>query len=405
MKRAIFFVAFWAFVGSSVFGAGLFKMDFGTLQNDEFGLWDAEEFPGELEGWDEFPTFNLDDCDDCEMVDVGGMDAWEWSITDWGGSGDDDVKLTIFDQEELADDIGSFANGMIHNNPVPQYVDVVYDGIEVPMQVKDDYLYRDPDTAGTEMLFRFANLDPGDYNVTLFTGRPSDANGQYAKLWVEKDPLGKGEPDEENTGNFTGFDPEEGIEEPEGIPVTIPVSIAADEFLWYAHMEDNSGGISGIIIRSLGSPPATGDINGNGSLDTEDIDLLTAEVLANTNTAAMDLNGDGAVNQADRSVWVTELRNTWFGDSNLDGEFNSSDFVAVFTSGKFEQDLDASWAEGDWNGDNRFNSADFVAAFTDGGFELGPRPQAANVPEPTTYVFFVVGLIALMLRGCRSARR
>ena len=393
--RCFFLIVFASFVfASSATAAGLFKMDFGTLQNDEFGLWDAEEFPGELEDWDEFATFNLDDCGDCEIVDVGGQDGWEWSITDWtDGGGDDDVKLTIFDQETLADDTGSFANGMIHNNPVPQYVDVVYDGIEVPMQVKDDYLYRDPDTAGTEMLFRFSNLDPGEYNVTLFTGRPSDANGQFGKVWVESDPLGKGEPEEENTGNFTGFDPEEFIEEPEGIPVTIPVTIADGEFLWYAHMEDNSGGISGIIIRSTGAAGPTGDFDGNGVLDAADIDALTAEVQAGTNTPSFDVTGDGTVDSADRNTWISELRNTWIGDSNLDGEFNSSDFVRVFTNGKFETGLAANWGEGDWNGDGVFTTGDFVAAFTDGGFEIGPRPATASVPEPTMSVLaFFAGI-------------
>ena len=49
--------------------------------------------------------------------------------------------------------------------------------------VKDDYLYRNPDTAGTEMLFQVANLDPGTYNVTLFEGRTTDQS-QVARLWV-----------------------------------------------------------------------------------------------------------------------------------------------------------------------------------------------------------------------------
>ncbi|MCA9214963.1 MAG: hypothetical protein KDB27_17965 [Planctomycetales bacterium] len=184
--------------------AGLFKMDFGTLENID-----------ELDDWDEFETFSFFDFDD---------EIAAWELTDFSGDGDNDVILTILDNEELADEFGSLADGMIHNNPVQQFEDVVYDGIEVPAAVKDDYLYRNPDTAGTELLFRFENLNPGDYNVTLFLGRTSDANGQYGKIWVEADDVGQGEPDEENTGNFAGFDPDEGLENPEGNPVTIPVT-------------------------------------------------------------------------------------------------------------------------------------------------------------------------------------
>ncbi|MCA9214320.1 MAG: hypothetical protein KDB27_14710, partial [Planctomycetales bacterium] len=51
------------------------------------------------------------------------------------------------------------------------------------------------------------------------------------------------------------------------------------------------------------------------------------------------------------------------GDSNLDGKFDSTDLVAVFTVGKFETGEAATHAEGDWNSDGFFNSTDFVAAF------------------------------------------
>ena len=74
--------------------------------------------------------------------------------------------------------------------------------------------------------------------------------------------------------------------------------------------------------------------------------------------------------------------NTYVGDSNLDGEFNSSDFVVVFTAGKYESGEAATYAEGDWNGDMLFNSSDFVAAFGQGGYERGPKPAA--VPEPSS---------------------
>lgn len=140
----------------------------------------------------------------------------------------------------------------------------------------------------------------------------------------------------------------------------------------------------------------TGDFNGNEVLDVDDINLLAAASASGQNEATFDLNGDGAVNGLDVNEWIKNISNSWIGDANVDGEFNSGDFVAVFTSGKFETGDTASWAEGDWNGDGKFDSGDFVAAFTDGGFEMGPRPAAAaSVPEPSSLFLVALGTLCL----------
>ena len=149
------------------------------------------------------------------------------------------------------------------------------------------------------------------------------------------------------------------------------------------------------VTSPMGGQGVAGDFNGNGELDAEDIDILNADIRAGIGLPAQDLNGDGAINAADRTAWVHDLKNTWFGDANLDGEFNSSDFVQVFTAGKFESDVDATWADGDWNGDGRFNSSDFVAAFGDGGFEIGPR-AVENVPEPSAIVLVGFATLAIL---------
>ena len=61
---------------------------------------------------------------------------------------------------------------------------------------------------------------------------------------------------------------------------------------------------------------------------------------------------------------------TSFGDSNLDGIFNSSDLVQVFQNGKYEEGLvgSAGWEDGDWNGDGVFSSNDLVLVFQEGGY-------------------------------------
>ena len=141
-----------------------------------------------------------------------------------------------------------------------------------------------------------------------------------------------------------------------------------------------------------------GDFDGDGLLTAIDIDLLSDEVLAGTNNPDFDVNADNLVNGQDRSVWVEVLKNTWFGDADLDGEFNTTDLVKVFQAGQYEDDIagNSGWAQGDWNGDKDFTTNDLVIAFQGGGFEKGPRQAAAAVPEPASLVLLGFGLIGLL---------
>lgn len=141
-----------------------------------------------------------------------------------------------------------------------------------------------------------------------------------------------------------------------------------------------------------------GDFNDDGILGIEDINMLVLESASGNNKAAFDLDGDGIVNSDDVKVWAVDLKNTWMGDANLDGEFSSTDLVEIFQVGKFEKDEDANWSEGDWTGDYRFESGDLVAAFQDGGFEQGPRPDAQAVPEPSSCLLAVLAVLCLAFR-------
>ena len=135
------------------------------------------------------------------------------------------------------------------------------------------------------------------------------------------------------------------------------------------------------------------------------IDSLQDEIKAGTNNPAFDLNDDGLVNLVDQGIFIHDYKNTWIGDANFDGLFDSTDFVQVFAAAKYEDNnpddpstiMNAVWAEGDWNADREFDSQDFVIAFQDAGYEQGPRVPVA-VPEPSTCVLFLTGLLVLLRR-------
>jgi hypothetical protein len=158
--------------------------------------------------------------------------------------------------------------------------------------------------------------------------------------------------------------------------------------------DPNGGDIVLLEVYPVGGV-LVGDFNANGALDVGDIDDLTAQSATATNPSAYDLNSDALVNEGDIAVWVKDLFNSWIGDANLDGEFNSSDLVGVLASGTYEVDVNAVWSTGDFNGDGRTNSADLVSALADGGYEAGPRAAVAAVPEPSSIALVWLSIVGL----------
>jgi hypothetical protein len=162
-------------------------------------------------------------------------------------------------------------------------------------------------------------------------------------------------------------------------------------------------------IRVQPVPPSAqaGDFDGDGELTLVDIKLLSWASSIGTNNPIYDVNGDGMVDQGDVFLWTysQDYKNTWTGDANLDGEFDSGDFVQVFRAGKYEMDVDATWDEGDWNGDYRFDTEDFVAAFQANGYEIGPRALAAAVPEPSQFNLVWLLVLGLSVRAFPRGHR
>ena len=136
-----------------------------------------------------------------------------------------------------------------------------------------------------------------------------------------------------------------------------------------------------------------GDFDKDGLLGLEDINRLLDHVRLGNNVSEFDLDRDGIVGRSDIVVWIEDLKWSYVGDANLDGEFNSSDLVAVFQAGEYDDDVvaNSTWNTGDWTGDGEFDSSDFVAAFQR-GYEQGRRTGAATVPEPQAMSLVLLAL-------------
>lgn len=179
-----------------------------------------------------------------------------------------------------------------------------------------------------------------------------------------------------------------------------PTGISDDRRTVFGHTREFDCGEAELWYARLDWPLGTirGDLEWDGDLDVADLDKLLGFIRDGEFDSQSDFNFDDVVDQADLNFWVHDLKQTYFGDSNLDGEFNSSDLVVVFEAGQYEDSvaLNSTWGTGDWNGDGEFTTSDLVKAFEDGGYEQGPRAAVQAVPEPSAAALTLAALASLM---------
>ena len=341
--------------------AGLFKIDFGSLENERAPvdvennpLADANGIPigppPVLIDWNVIPTWTFADPNanvtpgSASVSGVASADGTSvtWKLKDVSVTPNNNVTLTMLDNRTLAEKLSSEAPpymlGQTANNPTKEGRDVMYDGVRVPGIVKDDYLYRNPDTDGSETLMRIANLDPGTYNVTVFEGRTTDGK-RTGKVWVD-DIKGLKEPATENTGNYAGKN-DAGEVLLDGQPRTVTVKVNAGEYLWFAEMEDNSGGISGMVIRSVMDPA---DSKGLFKLDFGE---LENERVTKITTANKDQAGEDASAPPPLTDWnviptwtfADPNANVTAGSASIKGTANANATEVTWNLTDFSKDL------------------------------------------------------------------
>ena len=144
------------------------------------------------------------------------------------------------------------------------------------------------------------------------------------------------------------------------------------------------------------------DFDGDGDCDLADLDALTQEIVAGTDTPLFDLNGDGVVTISD----VTDDTTGWLaqggaanaditggnpfleGDANLDGFVDVTDFN-IWNMNKFQST--GLWSLADFSADGASDVTDFniwnMNKFT--------SSQPAGVPEPAGMATLLIGMLGL----------
>jgi hypothetical protein len=160
-----------------------------------------------------------------------------------------------------------------------------------------------------------------------------------------------------------------------------------------------------------------GDVDGNGTIDVDDLEILNEAVRVGDGNLIYDINLDLLVDFQDVMSWIKCSKGTCVGDVNLDGVFDSGDLVQLFQVGVYESGDTAKWTTGDWNGDFKFDSSDLLLAFQEGCYETGDafavdaaclaelsERRLATLPEPSSASLSIGGsLLWLLVR--RRARK
>jgi hypothetical protein len=132
-----------------------------------------------------------------------------------------------------------------------------------------------------------------------------------------------------------------------------------------------------------------GDVNGDGVVNVADIDAVYQHFGASA-SSQWKVDGDGTtVGKGDVDYLVKKILHTAYGDTNLDGYVNFTDFQALLDHWM----RPGKWADGDFNGSGQVDFSDFQLLL-DNWNPAG----LSSAPEPATLTLLSLGAMALLRR-------
>ncbi len=137
-----------------------------------------------------------------------------------------------------------------------------------------------------------------------------------------------------------------------------------DYFTYVTTDPHGATSIARVSIEVVGETES-GDFNSDGLFNALDINAMCMAVHTVNASTRFDLDQSGTVDDVDHGIYLHTYLHVGFGDTNLDGIFDSTDLILAFQGGQYEDGLpiNSTWETGDWNCDREFDSSDLVRAF------------------------------------------
>ena len=142
----------------------------------------------------------------------------------------------------------------------------------------------------------------------------------------------------------------------------------------------------------------SGDFNGNGQYQCDDVDALVAQIASGVFDAGFDLNLDGMLDIADLQAWLAEAGaaqlpsgNPYLpADADLNGFVDGQDFIA-WNDNKFTST--SAFCSGDFNADGVVDGQDFIL-WNDHKFQSADGVR--QVPEMASCYMLVLSLLGII---------
>jgi hypothetical protein len=139
-----------------------------------------------------------------------------------------------------------------------------------------------------------------------------------------------------------------------------------------------------------------GDFNRDGSLTSEDIDLLALRIREQSDDLLFDITMDVVLDGNDLTKLVVDGFSSFIADANLDEKVDSDDLA--LWSRNFGQI--GGWSSGDFNGSGVVTGQDFLLLQRNFG-EMNPS-TGASVPEPNFLPMLLTVIFGALCRRKRS---